>query len=502
MVTAFTPYTTAVPLFGPKPGWLSNPLDIQRIQAYQVYEELYWNAPDTFVALLRGTNNLAIYVPTAKTIIDTIDRYTGAQFQVNLSDVTTGATNTPDVIAAQLALRDLFARERFLSKFDGNKLYGIMRGDWIWHVTADPTKPQGTRISITAMDPAMYFPIPDEDDVDDVIGCHLAAQITTADGARIHRLTYRKVLDGNGNPTGQISVEEGIFALTEWESPNGKPEKVIQQPTILPTTITSLPVYHVPNTDQPGDPFGSSELRGLERVMAGINQTISDEDLALALDGIGMYATDAPQPTNPTTGEVVGWQLGPGRVVKVPEGAFFNRVSGISSTAAYGEHYDRLFSAVKMSAGTPDVAIGSILEASDVSGISLALQLSPVVSKSEKKNTIIKDVHTQMFFDLVNGWYPAYEVTTFNDVRVECGTGSAVPVDRAERFSELTQMLADKVIDAQYYRDEATKLGYVFPADIQARVDKEASTAAANQAAAFGTAALTANAGGAGGNAG
>jgi hypothetical protein len=57
-------------------------------------------------------------------------------------------------------------------------------------------------------------------------------------------------------------------------------------------------------------------------------------------------------------------------------------------------------------------------------------------------------------------------------------------------------MLTNKVIDTQYYRDEATKLGYVFPADIQARVDGEANKAAANQAAILGTSQLVDNAGG------
>lgn len=494
MVATFTPYSTAAPLFGQKPGWLTSELDIARIQSYQIYEEIYWAVPNVFRVQFRGTNDKAIYIPSARTIVDTTDRYTGAAFAVNVSDRESGATDTPDVVAARMVLQDLFARERFRSKFDGNKLYGIMRGDWLWHLTADPNKPQGTRLSIVAIDPAMYFPITADDNVDDIIGCHLAAQITTSDGARIHRLTYRKQLDTNGVFTGTITVEEAIFKIDQWEKPDGRPERIIRPPTPLPAPISSIPVYHIKNFEEPGNPFGSSDIRGLEVVMGAINQAVSDEDLALALEGIGMYATDAPQPTN-EEGVAIGWELGPGRVVQHPEGTDFRRVAGVGDLDPYGDHFNRLVTALRQAAATPDIAVGTVDVQVAQSGIALALQLSPIIAKVEKKNNLLKDTHTQLFFDILNAWFPAYEATTFDNLRVECVTGSAVPVDRAERFGELNDMLDKGVIDTQFYRDEAAKLGYVFPSDISERVDSEKSKAAENQAAAFGTAPLAENAG-------
>jgi hypothetical protein len=467
---------------------VTDELDIQRIQSYQLYEQIYWTVPDTFKASFRGTNNLSIYIPSGRVITDTTDQYCGAQFALSIIDKVSGRADSPDAIAASQAMTDLFARERFLMKYGGNKLYGIMRGDWLWHVTANPAKLQGSRVTISAIDPAMYFPITHEDDVDVIVGCHLAVQITTPDGPRVHRLTYRYLLDdATGMPRQPrvVTVEESVFELNQWELPEGKPSAIIRPLAALPPTITALPVYHIPNTYEPGNPFGSSEMRGLERIMSSVNQTISDEDLALALDGIGMYATDAPEPTD-DDGNIVGWRLGPGRVVHVPEGSNFNRVTGISSTTPYGEHYDRLWSALKQAGRTPDVAVGVVDIAVAQSGIALALQLAPMTAKIEKKNTIVTDVHTQMFFDIINGWYPAYEQTTFTDLSVKAMCGSAIPVDRAARFAELTQMLADKVIDVQFYRDEVTKLGYVFPADIQTRIDSAAAADAANQATALG----------------
>lgn len=492
MVAVFTPYSTAAGLFGAKPGWLTNDLEIQRVQSYQLYEQIYWTVPDIFKVQFRGTNDKAIYIPSARTVIDTTDRYAGANFAVNLTDKVSGATDTADVVAAQLAFRDLFSRERFVSKFDGNKLYGVMRGDWVWHVTANPAKLAGTRISMNSIDPAMYFPVTADDDVDSIVAVHLAVQITTSEGPRIHRLTYRKEQSSPGVFTGRITVEEGLFKLDKWEMPDSKPDKVIRPIEQLPPTITAIPVYHVKNFEEPGNPFGSSDIRGFEVIMGAINQTVSDEDLALALDGIGMYATNAPRPTD-EEGNPIGWRLGPGQVVQIPEDTTFNRVTGITHVTPYGDHFNRLVQSFREAAATPDVAIGTVDVTVAQSGIALALQLSPLLAKTEKKNHLIIDTHTQMFFDVLNGWMPAYEQTTFESVRVEALCGSAVPVDRAERFAELNDMLDRKVIDTVYYRAEAQKLGYVFPSDIGDRVDAEATKAADNQAAAFGTSALVAN---------
>lgn len=493
MPAEFTPYTTGATMFGAKPSWISDPLDIQRIQSYQLYEEMYWNVPDVFKVAYRGTNDKPIYIPNGMITVNTINTYTGAKFAVSVTDAATGGGDTPDVIACRQVLADLFRRERFRSKYNGNKRYGIMRGDWLWHVTADPLKPQGSRIRLVAIDPGMYFPLTDENDVDEIIGCHLAVQIVTDAGPRVHRLTYRKASSIVPGAVG-IYVEEGVFKLDAWETAAPvNPEVVIRPLQLLPPQITAIPVYHVKNFDEPGNPFGSSELRGFEVLMGRINQTVSDADLALALEGIGVYATDAPKPTD-DEGNEVGWRLGPGMVAQVPTGSTFNRVQGVGSVGPYTEHYNTITTALRQAAATPDVAVGAVDVQIAQSGIALALQYLPITAKTQEKNDAITDVHTNMFFDIMTMWYAAYEQTTFDNLRVDAVVGSAVPVDRAERVGELDGMLAAKVIDAQYYRDEMTKLGYVFPSDIAARVDAEAQKATDAQATILGTAQLAANA--------
>lgn len=461
----FTPYSTGAEFFGTKPTWIPDPLDIERIQSYQAYEEMYWNVPDIFKISLRGTNALPVYIPTSRTIINTTNRYYGADFRVVIGG--TGAA----VEAAQIAVSDFMKREKVRSKLSGSKRYGLIHGDALWHLTADETKAPGSKISLTAIDPAMYFPITDDEDVEKILGVHLVELITTPDGDRIRRVTYRKVPRSDG--LNQITVEEGIFATDKWGGPDDVALLVVKPPTPLPDFITSIPVYHTKNTEEPGNPFGSSEVRGLERIMGAVNQAVSDESLALALMGIGMYATDASHPIDPATKKQVPWQLGPGKVIH-HDGTKFDRVPGVGNLAeSYGAHYYRLWEALKWASGTPDVAIGNVDVSVAQSGIALALQLGPMLAKAGEKNELLLDTQNQLWYDLLNMWMPAYEATSFEGIQIDCAVGDAVPIDREARFAELNDMLDRGVIDTEYYRTEAKKLGYTFPEGMGARAKAE-----------------------------
>lgn len=469
----YTPYSTLQGQFElTAVNWIPTVLDQQRIQSYEIYEKIFWTVPTVFKISMRGTEDKPIYVPSARTIIDTTNRYLSPKFAVN---ITGPDGQSADSQAATLTLQDFFKRERFLSKFNGAKRFSLIQGDWVWHITAEPLKPVGSRISIHALDPSLYFPVFDPEDVTKIIAVHLA-QLSEFDGdPAIRRQTYRKVFDASGETTIGITVEDGLYDPDNW-FPLDAPALEVKRPEEeLPAVITSIPVYHIKNFEEPGNPFGSSEIRGLERLAGALNQTMSDEDLALALDGIGMYATDAPQPVDPATGNSVPWLLGPGRVVHHPEGTTWERVTGVTSSTmeAFGGHYDRIWDALKQGSSTPDIAIGMVDVTAAESGVALALKLSPMLSKASEKDRIILDVHNQMFFDLTTKWYAAYEQTTFNDINVECLAGDALPVDREAKFQELNWMLDKGVIDTVYYREEVAKLGYAFPEDIGARVDAE-----------------------------
>jgi hypothetical protein len=468
MAGQFTPYATGRALFGQKPSHVTDPLDQERLQSYDLYERMYWNAPDTYKVTMRGTNSNPLYIPSARTIIDTSNRYTAPDFAVQLRPKL-GGPDTNDVIAARLALSDFMTRERFRAKFLGAKRYAQIQGDWVWHLTADETKPVGTRLSLVSIDPSMYFPVHDPNNIDKIIGVILAQVVTRTSDPEIHRISYRK-LPASGDNLGGVQVEEGYYAIDAWESLDDQPTEPIKPLTTLPPEITSIPVYHTKNFEEPGNPFGSSEIRGLETIMSAVNQTMSDEELALALAGIGTYITDAPHPVDPKTKDPVPWRMGPGVVNHVPQGHKMDRIQGVGSVVPYGDHYQRLWQALQWSSASPDIAIGSVDVQIAESGIALALQMSPILAKSAEKDDLIQATHDQMFYDIINMWYPAFEETTFTDVFSESAMGDKLPVDRAARFTELNDMLDRKVIDTQYYREEAAKLGYVFPADMGKRV--------------------------------
>ena len=471
MVTEFTPYSTGETLFGQKPSWVSDPLDQKRLLSYLLYEQIYWNVPDVFRLSQRGTDDKPIYIPAGRTIIDTSNRYTAPGYSVSITSRARPGEDTPDVLAARLALADLMARERFRSKFRGAKRYCQIQGDWIWHVTANPDKALGSRISMNVVDPSHYFPVFDPDNVDRVIAVFLAELVDNDGEQSVRRVCYRKN-QASADAPATITVEEGFFEVDNWQSLDAPEIGSIRGVTQLPPDITSIPVYHVKNFEEPGNPFGSSELRGFERLIAGLHQTISDEDLTLALQGLGMYATDAPPPVEVINGQKVAtsWKLGPGRVVHRPAGTLWERVNGVASVQPFGDHYDRIWSAMKQASASPDVAVGTVDVQIAQSGIALALQLSPIMAKSSEKNDLIAEPHDQMWYDLLNMWYPAYEETTFNEITATSTFGDAVPVDRETRFKELNDMLAGKVIDAAYYRSEAAKLGYTFPDDLEERL--------------------------------
>lgn len=457
-----TPYSTVQPMFGPLPGWVP-PLEQQRIESYRVYEDIYWNNPDTFKLTARGSEDRPIYVPTGRTIVDTTNRYVGTGFDF-LVDPTIGGDDAKAL--ATKAFTRLFRREKFKSRYAMNKRYGLIRGDWLWHIVADPLKAPGTRISIKAIDPGAWFPVYQDDDLDRLVKIHIAEQFVYPGDTKVwvKRLTYERL------PSGQIQASEGIFDLKDWDL-SGSPEEVTLPPTTLDPRITAFPVYHIKNFEEPQNPYGSSELRGLERVMAAVNQAVSDQDLALALQGLGLYATDGAGPVD-EEGNDIPWQLGPGQVVENALG--FKRIDGIGSVQPSLDHIGMLVNFMKEASATPDAAIGKVDVQVAESGVALLLQLGPMLAKAEEKDQEIIDVHTQMFFDLKN-WFLVYEGENFVEADVLPLLGSKIPINRDKEIQFVLDMIAAKVMSAQTGRERLAVLGYKFEENEAVIIAQEAA---------------------------
>lgn len=480
------PYSTAKPLLGTLPQWIADVQEQKRIAAYALYESIYWTVPDTFKLMSRGSEDKPIYIPSGRQIVETMHRMLAKNLKMTtvMQDLMT-TTNDKALELGNQVIGDLFKRERLSSRISGNKRYGLIRGDWAFHLYADPAREPGSKLSVFAVDPASLFPIYDPTNVDNVIGWHVAEQFTDNEGkVWIRRLTYRKTT-GTAGPS-PITSEIALFPVDDWGGPGmdgeGKPELIVQALQTLPSPIDHLPIYNVPNFEQPGMIWGSSEMRGLERIMAAVNQSISDEELSLALDGLGVYVTDAGTPID-ENGDEVDWNLGPGRVVEIAEGKKFERVDGMKHVVPYQSHLEYLGKTIDETMGLSAAAKGRIDVSTEVSGIALALDLNAIITRAEEKEQTITDVMTNMFYDVAK-WFVAYEGSAFNPLLDQVQWipvfGSKIPPNRKEEFSELMSLIQanPQVVTMAYIRDRLRKLGYD---DMPSEVELVAELAAEQQ---------------------
>lgn len=482
-----TPYSTAAPLLGKLPDYVNDKIEQERIAAYALYEAMYWNIPGTFAIRQRGSNSDPIYVPAGRQIVETFNRFLAPGLQV-VVDPTMGTPNDQELQAQVWA--SFSARERFYSKFNTGKRYGLIRGDWAWHIYADPIREEGSRVSIYQIDPGTIFPIYNPINIDEIIGYHIIDQIMEGTKALISRQTYLKeTMMGGPSP---IIYSKGIYEVDDWGGPGmDEPKKVVRMeipPFTLPPPIDALPIYIIPNFDEPGALWGASEMRGMERLIMGLNQSISDEDLALALEGIGVYATDSGTPLDEND-EPTAWNLGPGRVIELPTGKKFWRVTGNANLQPYQEHLKYLQDQIDATFGHSNVAKGTVDVATAESGIALLLQLGPLLARADEREVIIRDVHQQMLYGL-GKWFSAYEGSAFNSLW-EAGRwllkfGLKVPRNAKEDFDNLMalNMAQPKLVPTSYVRDRLRKMGYedMPPEDEIVKLIQNEQTAAAQTA--------------------
>lgn len=480
----FHPYSSAEPFFqdGAEPGILVE--DQRRLRAYGVYEQMYYNHPGTFALLQRGEDEAPIYLPSAKTIVESTNRFLAINFDfVIRSD--TGTTNDQDML--DTTIRDTLKRERFWLKFNSQRRFGLVRGDAVWHITANDAKPELTRISIHAIPANRYFPIFFNDDPENVIGCHLIDMVPDPrdDTKRVvRRQTYRKTVDeATGVPTGEITSETGLYTIGKWDDRHLKPSEIelvqiLKPPEPLPPLITALPVYHIPNDWAAGQHHGSSLLRGVETMLSAGNQGISDQALALAIAGLGSYWTNASPPIDLTTGEPTGWEIGPLRMTEVPMDREVGRLEGITSVTPSIEHIDYVINAALRGASVPDIAAGKVDVAIAESGISLRLQLAPILAANAEREQSMLAVYDQMFFDLTRMWLPAYERIT-TDAKIETIVDDPLPKNREAQIKEIIDLVTAKVLSVREARAELVKIGYEIDEGTEELLAEQQATAQA-----------------------
>lgn len=463
----FTPYSSVAPLFDLAQdfNWVPE-LDQDRIQAYTAYDEIYWNYDQVFSLVMRGEFDKPVYIPAPRQIVDETAHYL-------LKDLNIAPTegDDPNSALAQ-ALKAFLEREQFYSRFHTAKHSGVARGDWVMHMTADEDKAEGHRISLVSVDPSSYFPIYDDDDVDTIKAVRLVEQIMKEDGSgtfvKLLQYTYETV--GTPGALSRIVIREEVHLEVEGWFKGKAERKVIKRvlkPEPLDERITRIPVYHFKNMGWQGDPYGSSELRGVERLVGAINQSVSDEELTLALDGLGVYATDAPSPTD-SEGKEVNWEIFPGVVLEVPGGNTFNRVGGVRTVKPLQDHIEFLQKALYE--GTATFRSNAIDVQLAESGIALAIKFMPTAAKIEQRDLLGVDLLQHLFFEW-KIWHEVFEGGSFSDEEIAVTLGDKLPINHTQVLNELNNMFDRKIISAKYYREEiARRLGYVFPDDIANQV--------------------------------
>lgn len=450
--------------------------DKVRIKAYLIYEDMYHNRPENIRITLRGDDedSVQIYMPSAKKCIEAINRYLAVGWKI-IPDPS--MEQDPSSAAEVAAFMDkLFKREKLKSKFIQMKRYMLIKGDALLHVRADPNKPRGRRICIDELKPEHYFPIEDGDG--DRIGCHIVDVVTNPgttfklklyNGKEIvRRQTYRKEFrESDGQPTGRITSELAYFVVGKWDDRNLAYKDIqmieeVRRPYYLPPAITTIPVYHWKNTPPPGSTFGMSELAGVESIINAINQSMSDEDMTLIMQGLGVYWTDASPPLN-DAGEEVEWEISPRSVIAVASGRTFGRVSGITTVQPFGDHIQALDEAMQQALAVPDIAVGVVDVTTAESGIALQLKFGPLIAKNQEKELDLLDTGDQFVYDLISGWFVAYEKLATAGVSFINSFDDAMPKNKSKQLADLLSiwMQAPNILPIGWFYEELNSImGY------------------------------------------
>ena len=507
-----TPYSSiATYTASVRAAWVDE-YNAERLASYDFYDDLFNGTATVFQMLLRTQDESPIIMPTAKRLCKAIARYVGRDWGYSITSASTaepGEVVDPDaevseadlnanailIAEAELAYGNLFRREGILSSFHSGKVEWIRRGDWLWYVSADPNKPEGKRISVRPIDPRTYFPLFDEEDVVRLSGARIIEEIPhpTEDEGTVYKV--QQWLKPNHpdhsryNP--DVPEEDAVdieYSSTLYEAESfGADESewevaatlVTQEPVV---GISVLPIYHLRNNPESENPFGSSELRGLETLCLGINQAASDEDISLAMSGLGMYATDSGAPTD-AEGNETDWIMGPGRVIEHKLGSKFSRVNGITSIQPFQDHIAYLEGQIYGTAGVSDVALGSAdaSYASQFSGVALAIRLQPLLDAAGEKDRMVNDIMGNLLHDLKQ-WFAVYEGIDMAGVDVVSvtTTDSAMPIDRATRWAEVLGGLGAGVFTLEFVltvlRDE---FGYDVGPEMVGDLQEQAKQAAA-----------------------
>lgn len=476
-------------------SWLPKD-DSERCGAYEGYSSIYWDEDYCFTLRVLVTEQ-PVYIPLARILVDTMAHYLLKGLRVGLMD--------PDKYKTEATDLELFLeRQMFLPKFHVAKHDGCMRGDYALHLTADPDKPAGERLSISSVYPGKIVRKFEDDDGEAVTDVWIAEPFEDPDDEerklirRIHYwysdgdddaddkpTSYDSEPEDNVPPPDYNEIREGLTGVRQvmrelevlevddklWTD-DETVVRVELSPQALPPEIDCIPVYWFKNIPTDGQPFGSSDIRGFERQIRGISQEATDLGVGLALDGLGNYVTDATRPKN-EQGAEIAWMIEPGQILELQNGTYFKRVEGISTITPALDWMKYSEGKMWEAGGVSSVTLGDVDSATASNPMALAIKFSPTLSKIQEREELALGRLKNLFWDWTK-WRQAYEDKSWpTTAKLRIEVGDKLPQDRTARVNELNNMLDRDIISKAYYRVEMTKLGYEFPDDIEEQIDEE-----------------------------
>jgi hypothetical protein len=512
---AASPYDTATPLKAAVPAYVTDEDDILRVRAYVTYTNIWDNLPTAFDALLRAKDDPLArrYVPVVRDIIEATNRYLGQDMETVWTPVPGNTISDQDMADWTARFNAFWAREEVGIKFLSSKRWMLIKADTLIHITGDPSKEEGSRVRLVEVEPEQYFPIWDPADGERVLGCYLASVVQDDDGNDIiQRIEYQRVVNDAlaaefDAPVGSIFYRLGFYETDGWDGrdpenqlkPVDPPEWAVMDASAanpfagfaLDPAITTIPVYHIRNRRRGGKAgrFGVSEIQGLETVFAGIIQNTTDEDLAVAMQGLGVYWTNSGK-SRDNDGNEIPWVIGPASVAELEPDGEFGRVDGIGSVQPIQDHIGYLTNVARGANGAPAVASGQVSTDVALSGVALRIHFMPTLAANAEREAEMASKWTHILFDLLNMWFPAYEGWNPLPLQPSVIFGDPLPPDRNAIIAEVMALLSPvQLVSKEWAVDYlAEKLGYDFPADMlakasaeqQATLDAEAQQIAAN----------------------
>jgi hypothetical protein len=465
--------------------------DQKRVRAYDLYEFLYINSTVTLKIVLRGDDQTPILMPSAKKLIEAQQRFLG----VNLNYFVDAGGDEGTRSAVDDWWGSFFKREALASKFTSNKRWGLVRGDACFYIYSKPQKAVGDRICIKELDPRQIFEIENADD--EVIGYHVVDTVQDwreedkPDKRISRRRTFRKVFqDQDETADDYMSVVGVTSELTFWEIGKWDDRDVVNRAKMEAVTegaeehgaeeeffigsdqvsITQLPIYKWRTRPPQNSTWGHSTLTGLETLLYAVNQSLSDEDATIVFQGLGMYVTTAGPPRDPDTGEVTTWNIGPKQVIEIGQEQKFDRVTGVDSLEPFQSHMTFIDEkGLSESSGTPEIAIGRVDVAVAESGISLQLQMAPLIAGNAELELEMINVLDQMFHDITTMWLPAYEPEQFGDfetmqeITVVCLFDDPMPKNRDAEIQETVLLDSANLILKSMAVAKLRTLGWRYP---------------------------------------